>query len=734
MLQVDGNISPLSSSPDPHSPVLPVMSGPPPTHPSLVPRGPSSRMRTASYTLDRGKQTARLIRDTTVQDFTVVVNNNNENVNINCNVGFYGKVAVPVIQHLASKKVFVSQGVTVTCQDIVGNFDATNAQQNTVIHFRLSMDKHSLEGGSVRIHLHHTTRKVQIQGGALLPGNMKAPVWFMEKILENIFTELSQEKSLDIQQLNQTVNEMMSKSMTNKNVPTICAGCHGQFNGRSSPAFCPECECYFHKFKCFSTSKHPCHVRKRSQSCTPFNDQPTSNIPSIYGPTSTTHQISNMMQYQVAARDLTPPSGSTSLSSIQSLGYVTPTSVAAQSLSAPTTTSSVPVPTRTTSTLACSNVPLVSTTTQSPMTTCFPVTATTLSLESTARVDHQLVTTPVTTRLSLQPWSGCSRASTSAATASPPLLTSAPHSSLSCDDHARAPASTLPAQPASTTLLHDDPPLVPASTASSCQILTGRGSNQGTTAKNHTAQLNPEAIPYVTVNKPINQAKGKTKNNPKNNLATKAHEVEAELAIAEISTLQAKLQSQENEIKDLKCRNTILMERNKALEEAKNKEIYDKYFPSQPRHEQPSHPVPEQGPNQAARCDHTNHHCVQSCWHPPAAHHHCMAAACLQSCQPQCQVSADSNTRDSLLAVNAKLAGLSQAVQSLQTNLDKLVPKQDPIISNRVQPATLPDTPCPENISVLDSVPPPPHTDSPVSIDEFMFEETVTTMDTDHLN
>ena len=170
----------------------------PPTQPSFALSGTSSRVRTASYTLDRGKQTARLIRDTTVQDFTIVVNSNKENVNINCNVGFYSRVAVPAIQHLAAKQVFESQGITVTCQDIVGNFDATNAQQNTVIHFRLSKDKHSLEGGSVRIHLHHTTRKVQIQGGALLPGDKKAPVWFVENILENVFTQLSQEKSLDI--------------------------------------------------------------------------------------------------------------------------------------------------------------------------------------------------------------------------------------------------------------------------------------------------------------------------------------------------------------------------------------------------------------------------------------------------------------------------------------------------------------------------------------------------------
>ena len=220
-------------------------------------------------------------------------NNNKENVNVNCNVGFYSKVAVPAIQQLAAKQVVVCQGITVTCQDIVGNFDVTYAQQNTVIHFRLSKDKNSLGGGSVRIHLHHTTRKVQIQGGALLPGNKKAPVWFLEHILEDKFTKLSQERSLEIQYVNQAVNDMVSNPRTNKNVPSVCAGCHEQFNGRSSPAYCSECETFFHKFKCFSTSKHPCHVKKRSQGCSTLPVQPMGHTSSIADNTTDT-----MMQYQ----------------------------------------------------------------------------------------------------------------------------------------------------------------------------------------------------------------------------------------------------------------------------------------------------------------------------------------------------------------------------------------------------------------------------------------------------
>ena len=140
--------------------------------------------------------------------------------------------------------MFVCQGVSVHCQDVVGTFDASQAQQNTVIFFRLSKDKSSL--GCVRIHLHHTTRKVQLQGGALLTDELKAPVWFVENVLRKNFAKLSREKATDILKFNQAV----SRSLTSDKSPSTCAGCNGQFNGRTNPAFCKECKSFFHKFKC----------------------------------------------------------------------------------------------------------------------------------------------------------------------------------------------------------------------------------------------------------------------------------------------------------------------------------------------------------------------------------------------------------------------------------------------------------------------------------------------------
>ena len=144
----------------------PVFTAPKPT-PVASFQQPSVRAKVTNYTLDRPKQLKKLRKDTSLSDFTIEVSKNKQNVNINCNTGFYTKVAVPALQNLSAGQIAEFNGIIVQCQDIVGNFDATQAQQNTVIYFRLSQDKLSL--GGVRIHLHNTTRRIKVQGGALLP-------------------------------------------------------------------------------------------------------------------------------------------------------------------------------------------------------------------------------------------------------------------------------------------------------------------------------------------------------------------------------------------------------------------------------------------------------------------------------------------------------------------------------------------------------------------------------------
>ena len=121
---------------------------------------PTNSVRNAAYKLNRIKQVKKLGEDTTLGNFKIVVNSKNQNVTIECNSGFYSTVAVPAIKCLTVGRDKEVLGISIHCQDIVGNFDATQAQQNTVLFFRLNQDKNSLT--SVRAHLHDTARKVQM--------------------------------------------------------------------------------------------------------------------------------------------------------------------------------------------------------------------------------------------------------------------------------------------------------------------------------------------------------------------------------------------------------------------------------------------------------------------------------------------------------------------------------------------------------------------------------------------
>ena len=151
----------------------------------------------------------------------------------------------------------------VTCKDIVGRIDAVGSSVTTVIHFRFYKDKDCI--GGVAVHLHHSTRLIQVQGKSVLPDKSHAPVWFVEQYLKSKFSTLAATKSTEISSMNQTVQDMLGSSLQ---VPSkaSCAGCRVPFNGRSAPEFCSSCSKYFHRSKCFPTSTHPCYSAGRSRS------------------------------------------------------------------------------------------------------------------------------------------------------------------------------------------------------------------------------------------------------------------------------------------------------------------------------------------------------------------------------------------------------------------------------------------------------------------------------------
>ena len=124
---------------------------------------------------------------------------------------FYTKVVIPAFDQLAAGSTTNVDNVTVKCQDATQRTDATGAATSTVLMF--CMFQHQLSLGQVTIHLHHTSRNCQVQGSALLPDNMKAPVWFVENVIKDRFNQLSKSKAHDISMFNRSVGEIVTKHL-----------------------------------------------------------------------------------------------------------------------------------------------------------------------------------------------------------------------------------------------------------------------------------------------------------------------------------------------------------------------------------------------------------------------------------------------------------------------------------------------------------------------------------------
>ena len=649
--QIDGNDSP-PPTPSQLSHPLSMLQPPSSTSPDmLVP--PSTRVRSASYTLDRPKQIRRLAADTVAKNFTIQVNKNKENVNIDCNTGFYSTVAVPALHKLAASREFSCQGVTVQCQDIVGNFDATHAQQNTVVYFRFNKEKTSL--GGVRIHLHHTTRRVQLQGGAMMPGEKTSPVWFTENILHEQFTELAREKAIDITNFNQTVQQMVENTSISSS-PQVCAGCQGHFNGRSSPELCRQCNLFFHKFKCYPTPQHPCYQKKRSQivTCVPGYDLQFG----ISGPRTTqtvarTGALTKTIQSNIATLPLTVPrplpSGSVTVT-------VTP------SISTSSDTGQTALNTSTVSQVQGNN-----------QRTCDNI-----SMGDSGAVPMQQSILPVQTT------------STPGTTVSP------------TDQVASGSLICIPELP--VTSLRPGPQDEAGPSLPPSQVTLPPGT---------ISVLNPNAASFVRdisiVRNPPDQSQKKPKGNKKNNsVNTDPISIELEFKKVEISTLQARLQRQEVEIKDLKFRNTILMERNKILEEARKNDIHQKYFSSQDTDRSHPCPPPSQDCSNSSQGNITHQPYSQA----PIIHNHYVSPTCTHQCRVG-EVNGATYTNTEVIRLVGEMKDLLEKL-----TVTDISPPKPPAAMNSSKTSSVPTDNTQDNSATA-----PGEDNSIITLDGFMFND-----------
>ena len=123
----------------------------------------------------------------------------------------------------------------VHCYDIAGKVDDVGSTVNARIFYRFTRKSDKTSAGGVTIHLHHTARRVQIQGNTMVTSNSRACVWFVQNFLLARFKVEAQSKSFDIERFNSAVSNIVTSHVEKLSNMEKCEGCRGHFTGRSVP-------------------------------------------------------------------------------------------------------------------------------------------------------------------------------------------------------------------------------------------------------------------------------------------------------------------------------------------------------------------------------------------------------------------------------------------------------------------------------------------------------------------
>ena len=520
--QFDGN----STLPDiPHPDYPPVV----PNHdiPTLASNSrPLISNYMATYSLDRPKQLRKLRHDTTVPDYTIEVSPSNENVNIYCNTGFYAVVAKPTLESLAIGTMTQVGDIGIKCHDITNRTDATQAITVTVVMYRLYLLTESI--GQVTIHLHHTARKVQVQGRALLPDKTKAPIWFVEKVLKPQFENLCQSKAQEIIGFNSSVGSLVNKHLNQPKPSDPCGGCTAHFNGRSSPALCDGCNQYFHK-KCMNSQNHLCYANKR------MPGQPGPGLSAKQG--NTKSRLKSLIDNPTVIPTTSATSVRSPIPALKSTVSVSTTSSPVRVASAPT--NGIPDTTRISTAMAPGSAIMTTTVDNAGLL----VTTTSPGPDNQQSVTHRDISNTGALETA--------KSGTSVTATSSPISGRQP-----------SPAPGTSGQSASATGGH----------------LVLCTNTQPTPESN----LNPCALPFESSinNRGPNSATTKNGGKGKKGKGAPAQDLSLEYAQYQVNVTQAKIREQEITIKDLKFKNEILEARVAELEKKQKDDIYNKYFNS----------------------------------------------------------------------------------------------------------------------------------------------------------
>ena len=212
-------------------------------------------VRHGNFSLNQDIQVEKLVNDASINNCEFSQNNSDQNVNIKCSAGFYKAVAMPAFSSLSPGFSHLSPIATITCSNIEPSVDYKGIEFNRIFWF--SARDSSGVSASITVHLHHTTRMVQVQGSAILSDGSVAAVWFVKNLLLGLFLKLGKERGHDISSFNQAVlNNNFKNICSDPPSSPHCPVCQKPLRKPAKPVKCFACKQTFHT-KCHK--QHPCN-------------------------------------------------------------------------------------------------------------------------------------------------------------------------------------------------------------------------------------------------------------------------------------------------------------------------------------------------------------------------------------------------------------------------------------------------------------------------------------------
>ena len=206
----------------------------------------SPTVRTASFSLKQSKQVNKIREDAKLNDYEVTVNNGDQNVTIKCSSGFYIQVAKASFALDRSSSLSTGK-IGISVDEIIITKDQNSLEATMLIHF--SFKHEQARSGGVSVHLHHSSRTIQMQGSHIMPDSVLAPVWFLENVVLKRFKDIAKAKRFAVKKFNEAAKNI--KLTRTAPVPSPsgnnCQSCNLIFNMKSKPSQCQSCLKFFHK-------------------------------------------------------------------------------------------------------------------------------------------------------------------------------------------------------------------------------------------------------------------------------------------------------------------------------------------------------------------------------------------------------------------------------------------------------------------------------------------------------